>query len=926
MKQIYYVIQTLLRGRGSNIIKIISLGLSLTMSILLFSRVAYEQSFDTCYKDYDNLYQIWSVFTVKGEKYPPQEQNCGPVAGAILENFPEQVEAATSTCHWMNAPLYNENARFDERKIVADSLFFKTMGIEVLSGNPVKDLQQPNVIFLSDRFAGKIFGGENPVGKTVNYNHEKDFTVKGTYEALPENATVHPEAVISMPTLWNDGVGNYSWRGGDSYPEYIRFRPGADKSVVNARIDAMIEKYRPEEDKKKYGYTAFVKPIRDTYRNYESVERMRNIMTVLGLAILFIAALNYVLISISSLTYRAKAVGVHKCNGASGGKIFGMFLLETGIIIAAALLLMALVLLNFREFFEDTAAAKLSLLLAPERIWVPLTVVGILFLVGGVLPGRLFARIPVSQVFRRYTEGKKGWKRPLLFIQFAGVAFICGLMCVVMVQYLGLAILFIAALNYVLISISSLTYRAKAVGVHKCNGASGGKIFGMFLLETGIIIAAALLLMALVLLNFREFFEDTAAAKLSLLLAPERIWVPLTVVGILFLVGGVLPGRLFARIPVSQVFRRYTEGKKGWKRPLLFIQFAGVAFICGLMCVVMVQYQYVLNKDMGYNPQRMAFANAYWNEDKESDAALRFFKGLPYVEAVTSANNTPVSGYSGSMIRDASGNVLFSTRACYYMREDYPAMMGMVFKAGRMARTKDEIIVNETFADMMHWGNDAVGRTVDVDNAAQMKVAGVLKDFQIGDFTEAKMPFVARYNQHFTGTVHVRLKEPFVQNLRQLNKDAADAFGNQTIDFVSYEKQITDSYNSVRVFRNATLMAAVTMFFVMLMGLIGYTADEVRRRGKEIAIRKVNGAEASSILELLSKDVLVVALPAVVLGTLASWYINGIWMEQFAEQVPLGWVVYLLVVIANLAVIVGCVLWKSWRIANENPVNSIKSE
>ena len=714
MKQIYYVIQTLLRGRGSNIIKIISLGLSLTMSILLFSRVAYEQSFDTCYKDYDNLYQIWSVFTVKGEKYPPQEQNCGPVAGAILENFPEQVEAATSTCYWKNSPLYNGNIRFDEKKIVADSLFFQTMGIEVLSGNPVKDLQQPDVIFLSDRFAKKIFGGEDPVGKTINYNHEKDFMVKGTYKALPANATVNPEAVISMPTLWNEGSGgNYSWQGGDSYPEYIRFRSGADKSVVNARIDAMIEKYRPEESKTKYGYTAFVKPIRDTYRNYESVKRMRNIMSVLGFAILFIAALNYVLISISSLTYRAKAVGVHKCNGASGGKIFGMFLLETGIIIVAALLLMALVLLNFREFFEDTAAAKLSLLLAPERIWVPLTVIGVLFIVGGVLPGRLFARIPVSQVFRRYTEGKKGWKRPLLFIQFAGVA-----------------------------------------------------------------------------------------------------------------------------------------------------------FISGLMCVVMAQYQYVLNKDMGYNPQRLALANAYWNKEKECDAAFQFFKGLPYVEAVTSANNTPISGYSGSMIRDESGNALFSTRACYYMREDYPAMMGMTFKTGRMARTEDEVIVNETFADMMHWGNDAVGRTVDVDGTAQMKVVGVLKDFQIEDFTADKMPFVARYNKYFVGTIHVRLKEPFVRNLQQLNKDVADAFHNQTIDFIGYEKKITDSYNSVRVFRNATLMAAITMFFVMLMGLIGYTADEVRRRSKEIAIRKVNGAEASSILELLSKDILVVALPAVILGSL----------------------------------------------------------
>ena len=67
---------------------------------------------------------------------------------------------------------------------------------------------------------------------------------------------------------------------------------------------------------------------------------------------------------------------------------------------------MGLILLNFQEFIEDTTAAKLSVLFAPDRIWVPLVVVLVLFIVGGILPGRLFARIPVSQVFRRYTEGK----------------------------------------------------------------------------------------------------------------------------------------------------------------------------------------------------------------------------------------------------------------------------------------------------------------------------------------------------------------------------------------------------------------------------------------------------------------------------------------------------------------------------------------
>ena len=771
MKQIYYVIQTLLRGRGSNIIKIISLGLGLTMSILLFSRVAYEQSFDTCFKDNDNLYQIWSVFTANGETFPAQESNCGPVAGAILENFPREVEAAASVGVWcVSSPLYNGNVRLNDYKVAADSLFFRTMGIEVLSGNPEKDLVQKDVIFLSDRLAQKIFGSENPIGKLLSYDHKFDLTVKGTYAALPENSTINPEAVVSMPTVWSRNWGNYSWSGGDSWKEYIRFRPGVDKGVVNARIDAMIDKYRPAEDKKQFGYTAFVQPIRDTYRNYDDVKRMRNIMSILGLAILFIAALNYVLISISSLSYRAKSVGVHKCSGASGGTVFGMFLLETGIIIVTALLLMALLLLNFRDFVEDTVSAKLITLLAPERIWVPLSVVAVLFIIGGVLPGRLFAKIPVSQVFRRYTEGKKGWKRPLLFVQFAGVA-----------------------------------------------------------------------------------------------------------------------------------------------------------FISGLMCVVMAQYQYVLNKDMGYRPERLAVGEAYWKEDATRDAAYQFFKSLPYVEALSSADGTPIAGYSGSFVDGEGGKTLFSTRSSYQMQEDYPSLMGMTFKAGRMARDKEEMVVNETFAEKMAWGNDVIGRAAHVEGG-NYKVVGLLKDFQIQSFRSEKKPFAAWGSKTFQGALHLRLKEPFAENLQKLNKAVAEAYPDETIDFVDLEQAIEDSYNSVRVFRNATLMAAGTMFFIMLMGLIGYTTDEVRRRSKEIAIRKVNGAEASGILEMLSRDVLMVAAPAVIIGTLASWYVNGIWMEQFAERIPLSWVSYVLVAIINIVVIVACVLWKSWRIANENPVKSIKSE
>lgn len=643
------------------------------------------------------------------------------------------------------------------------------MGIEVLSGNPEKDLMQNDVIFLSDDLAQKIYGGENPIGKVISYNKELQLTVKGTYVDLPENATMRPEAVISMPTAWSRDWGNYSWRGGDSYYEYIRFRPGADKEVVNARLDAMIQKYRPEEDKKAYGYTAFVKPIRDVYRDEDQVKRMDSIMSILALAILFIASLNYVLISISSLTYRAKAVGVHKCSGASGGTVFSMFLLETGIIIALALVLMGLILLNFQEFIEDTTAAKLSVLFAPDRIWVPLVVVLVLFIVGGILPGRLFARIPVSQVFRRYTEGKKGWKRPLLFVQFAGVA-----------------------------------------------------------------------------------------------------------------------------------------------------------FICGLMYVVMAQYNYVKDKDMGYNPHRVAIGNVYFGGEEASGPALQFFRGLPYVEEVSSAVSTPVWSYSGSMIEGEGGQSLFSTRFSYAL-EDYFKMMGMTMKEGRPARASDEIVVNEAFAERMRWGDKALNHPLRAEGR-NLKVVGVLKNFHIGSFYQPQDVIMFGYTRTFGNTVHVRLKEPFAENLRRLNKDVSEAYPDKTVDFYSMEDQILNKYNPVRVFSNATILAALTMFFVMLMGLIGYTTDEVRRRSKEIAIRKVNGAESLGILELLSKDVLYVAAPAVIIGIISAAYINGMWMDQFAEQVPLSWPVYILIALVILLLILACVIWKSWRIANENPVNSIKSE
>lgn len=142
MKQIYYVIQVLIYGCGVNIIKVVLLGLGLIMSILFFLRVVYEQSFDICFKDYDKLYQLWNIWIVNGEFFFLSEFIIGVVVGGILDVMLEIVELVVSIGLWLVLVfIYNGSVCFDDFKVVVDLLFFQIMGIEVLSGDLVCELQ-----------------------------------------------------------------------------------------------------------------------------------------------------------------------------------------------------------------------------------------------------------------------------------------------------------------------------------------------------------------------------------------------------------------------------------------------------------------------------------------------------------------------------------------------------------------------------------------------------------------------------------------------------------------------------------------------------------------------------------------------------------------------------------------------------------------
>ncbi len=484
--------------------------------------------------------------------------------------------------------------------------------------------------------------------------------------------------------------------------------------------------------------------------------------------------------------------------------------------------------------------------------------------------------------------------------------------------FLGIVLLFTTALNYVLVSVASLTQRAKAIGVHKCSGASGSSIFSMFMVETAIVVGLALLLIGLLVYIFHEKMEELAAVPLSALFDWQNLWAPLSVILLLFILGGCLPAMLFARIPVTQVFRRYTSGRRGWKRVLLFVQFIGAAFILGMMLMVVSQYSYVTTRDRGWRPERVAYTT-----QREVDGnSLRSLVGsLPYVEGVASAERPILWFGSNQPILDNQGNELFYPRNTWF-DSDFLPFIGLRLKEGHNLTGEGQLLVNSVFCEKMNWTDSPIGKRVNDYGT----VVGLLDSFSFADMPNDNLPVMVEWTGKTAATLHVRLKEPLDENLARLNEEMHRIYPQKSLVFRSVEQEMRSYAESVRVFRDVTLLVSLTILFIILMGLIGYVNDEIHLRSKEIAIRKVNGAETESILLLLSRDVLWLAIPSVAIGIGGACRAGKLWASQFSDVVPFPIGGYILVGCLLLLFIVATVVLKAWCIANENPVKSIKSE
>lgn len=510
----------------------------------------------------------------------------------------------------------------------------------------------------------------------------------------------------------------------------------------------------------------------------------------------------------------------------------------------------------------------------------------------------------------------------------------------VMLTAIAFAILFAALMNYVLLVISSMVTRSKDVAIHKCYGATGWNITDMIFSEAFLNLLISVVFSTLLVFGFRRIVEELLGTSLSSLFTPDTLMILLSVCVLVFLVAGLLPSQLFARIPVALVFRSYTNSRRSWKKALLFIQFVAVGFLVCLLIVIGWQYSFMVNDNPGYSYERLAFCNLEGVPQSSRKALMDEIRKQGEVEDVTTCYELPAFSGSGDIVyRPGSEDAVAHFRDLYGTNANFVSLLEMKVIEGQAfdesySDSMQLVMVSRQMAtelaNAFQWKDGVVGKKLDIGGHGTddpFTVVGVYDDVRMGRIDQEGMVNSAIFfSKRAEQTLVVKFRERNAENLAHINNVIKEFLPDREINLIDYRFSLTKLYDTSRIFRDSVMAGGIITLIIALIGLIGYINDETNRRGKEIAVRKINGATERDILRLISSDIVWMALPAILIGAGASWFASEKWLQQFSEKIPMNAGLFLTGSVVVLAVILLTVVYRTWMVANANPVLSLKSE
>ena len=506
---------------------------------------------------------------------------------------------------------------------------------------------------------------------------------------------------------------------------------------------------------------------------------------------------------------------------------------------------------------------------------------------------------------------------------------------VILFSVIGFVLLMIACINFINLSTAFASQRAKEIGVRKVNGASKTnlvlQLFGESLLQTSLATAAAIIMVILLLPVFIKV--SGVEFNLSKLFSLGNILIYLILTLFTGLVSGVYPALVLSSFNPVQVIKPLPEDAmqgSGLRKILVVIQF-GLAIIF-IFCILVInrQISYMQQSDLGFDKEKVMVIYPQARPEK-IDVIAEQIEKIPGVKDVAIGGNVPVNMGNFNTLNNWDGNITGKPLMFFMMQVDdkYLDLLDIKIIEGRQFNNGTigmEVIINETAVKKMEL-EEPLGKIIWLGDV-RYTIIGIVKDFHFHRLKEEVQPvFIFKNKDWWAKRIFVKL-EPgnhikIVDKIVEVVKKNTPGFPT---NYIFLDQEVEKYYDDER--RLSTLINAATFLTIVIscIGLFSLTAFTIRKKRKEIGIRKAYGATIPAVLFMLQKDFGKLVLISSLIALPAGYLIIRQWLNSYANHVSLSPVYFLAAILIIVIISALTLVFHTIKAANLNPADTLRNE
>lgn len=509
---------------------------------------------------------------------------------------------------------------------------------------------------------------------------------------------------------------------------------------------------------------------------------------------------------------------------------------------------------------------------------------------------------------------------------------------------IALFILLIACVNFMNLSTARSSNRAKEVGVRKVLGSLRMNLVQQFLTESLLLSLIALFFAVCIASLLLPYFNHLSGKSIHLdnMFHPSILLALISFMVVVGLLAGSYPAfYLSAFQPIDVLKGKLAKGfKRSWLRnSLVVFQFVvSIILIIGTV-VIYNQLNYIHHKDIGYNRNQVLVIN---NTNALGNETTTFRNELLQISGV---QNATMTGFIPTGF-DRNNDAFFTSTALepksavsmqiWQVDENYIPTLDMKLLQGRnfspqFPTDSSAIIVNEAAAKFLGTKdilNKKLYRISDLKTKQleEFHIVGVVKNFNFSSLRDVITPLALHLGKS-EGNISIRINSASIPSvIEQVKNKWTEMAPGRPLDFSFMDEQFNKLYTAEQKTGQIIIMFALLAILIACLGLFGLVTYAAEQRTKEIGIRKVLGANVSSIVTMIAKDFLRLVIIASFIAFPVAWWAMNKWLQDFAYRVNLSWWIFIAAGLLTVVIALTTISFQAIKAAIANPVKSLRTE